>query len=102
MIIELIITAIVLFIVWAIIYDYKKKSERHLDDRGYERNGYADLVHRRIAYNNLYDYPNTHQERFGEYDIHHIDKDKRNNSPNNLKILTRAEHRKEHGHTRTY
>ena len=29
--------------------------------------------------------------------VHHIDGDKRNNSPSNLKILTQAEHMREHG-----
>ena len=31
-----------------------------------------------------------------EYDVHHIDENKLNNSPNNLMILTRSEHKKLH------
>ena len=67
-----------------------------VDERGYERNGYGRLIHRMVAYDLLYNYPNTHSLRFRYYDVHHIDRNKRNNSHANLKILTRQEHKAEH------
>lgn len=30
--------------------------------------------------------------------VHHVDGDKRNNDPNNLKVMTRSEHIREHLH----
>ena len=88
---------IVLGILWSFFDDHKKRKHRYLDHRGYERNGYKRLVHRDVAFKHLYNYPKQHSKRFGEYDVHHIDCNKRNNSPSNLKILTREEHKREHG-----
>ena len=94
---SLITWIIIAIVIWLIYRHIQKSTSRHIDSRGYERNGYGDLIHRKVAYNCLYDYPNTHNKRFGSYDIHHIDRNKLNNHPNNLKILTRDEHKKEHG-----
>ena len=90
---------ILLWILWK-VYDYKKLNIRTIDKRGYVRNGYGRLVHRDIAYHYLYKegYKNgIYSQRFGSYDIHHIDRNKRNNHPSNLQILTREEHREVHG-----
>jgi hypothetical protein len=83
-------------LIWWFIYDYKKKKERVIDGRGYERDGYGMLVHRNVAWKQIYSYP-EYPDRFGSYDVHHIDGNKRNNSPENLEILTRAEHITKHG-----
>jgi hypothetical protein len=95
--------AITLFLIWLwireVIKDIKKKNERNLDNRGYFRNGYNKLVHRDIAYNEIYKngYANgEYKLRFGEYDIHHKDRNKQNNEVDNLQILTREEHKKIH------
>ena len=86
-------------IVWIANF-YKKHFVRYIDSRGYERNGWGDLIHRNIAYHYLYveGYKmGKYTLRFGEYDIHHKDRNKRNNHPDNLQILTREEHKKIHG-----
>lgn len=73
-----------------------KVNERTIDDKGYYRDGYQKLIHRQVAYNYIYSYP-EYPHRFGEYDVHHIDRNKLNNSVNNLQILTREQHIKIHG-----
>jgi len=78
-------------IAWMIINDINQKGKRILDHRGYYRNGYGRLVHRDVAYRYLYSYP-EYPLRFGEYDIHHKDRNKLNNDPDNLQIVTREEH----------
>ncbi len=70
----------------------------YIDKKGYVRDRYGQLVHRQVAYQQIY---RRHREkynlRFREYDIHHKDENKRNNHVSNLKIVTRAEHDKIHG-----
>lgn len=94
---DIITICIVIGIIFLIIHHIKTLNTLIVDSRGYERDGYGTLIHRKVAYKYLYNYPNLHHLRFGEYDIHHIDRNKRNNSPENLKILTREEHKEEHG-----
>ena len=75
---------LIALVIWLLYRDFKKRSERHLDSNGYYRDGYGELVHRRVAYKYVYDYPHKHKKRFGEYEIHHIDGNKTNNHPNNF------------------
>lgn len=64
------------------------------DENGYLLNRKNKLVHREIAYEYIYrkqkrdEYP----LRFRDYVIHHCDRNKKNNSLSNLRILTREEH----------
>lgn len=77
----------------------KKTSIGSIDNNGYERGivKHSNLVHRQIAYKEIYlkhrdDYPLP----FSQYVIHHIDGNKQNNDPSNLKILTKEEHEAHH------
>jgi len=78
----------------------KTNKTRVLDENGYLRNNYGNLIHRDTAYEYIYRdgyKKGIFTKRFGEYDIHHKDRNKLNNSPDNLQILTREEHKKIHG-----
>jgi len=88
-----IILALILF--W--IYRTIKLNTLSVDPRGYLRDGFGRLVHRRVAFKYLYNI-RTHPNRFGTYDVHHIDRNKLNNAVNNLQILTREQHIAIHGH----
>ena len=68
------------------------------------KNGYfafndtGKLVHRWVAYHKIYLHnPAKYPFRFGYYQIHHIDRNKLNNNPENLALMLKPEHRKEHG-----
>ena len=92
---SLIIWIVLAIVIWLIYRHFKKENSRHIDSKGYERDGYNRLIHRKVAYRQLFN--SGYSERFGSYDIHHIDRNKLNNHPSNLKILTREEHKAEHG-----
>ena len=88
---------IICLIIWLIIRHIQKSNHRYIDCRGYIRDGYDKLIHRKIAYKylyNVYEFP----LRFRDYVIHHKDRNKKNNHPNNLQILTQEEHNKIHGY----
>jgi len=71
--------------------------ETYTDPLGYKRYP-SNLVHRRIAYRQIYlknrdQYPLP----FGKYVVHHRDGNKKNNDVNNLQILTPEQHGGIHG-----
>jgi hypothetical protein len=71
-----------------------------LDDKGYERQGHSTLIHRQIAYREIYlKNRNIYPLPFSKYIIHHKDLNKKNNSIDNLQIVTKEEHNKIHGIT---
>ncbi len=105
----IVVLIVLLIILWKIISHLKQKAQpipiykreyrkTYIDENGYKR--YKDnekLVHRQIAYKIYRNSRGKYSQRFGSYDIHHIDRNKLNNRPSNLKILTREEHKAEHG-----
>ena len=71
-------------------------TRNYLDRKGYlrfdEDKTFArrnDLVHRTIAYHYLWHNP---QRSFKGQDVHHINENKKDNCPQNLKILTKTQH----------
>ena len=78
-------------------------GRRYFDKHGYERGDYhySDLIHRQIAYQKIY-LPNREKYplHFDQYQVHHIDGDKRNNHLSNLLIVTEEQHAKLHGKLR--
>ncbi len=75
-----------------------KRKRGFTDKNGYKRDRLGFLIHRNLAYNHLYNYPDTHKLRFRDYVVHHKDKNKKNNDLANLQIMTTKEHNKEHGY----
>ena len=71
--------------------------ESHTDNKGYNRKGYSTLVHRQIAYHEIY---KKNKDRyslpFSKYQVHHKDKNKQNNDVNNLELVERESHEKIH------
>lgn len=88
---------VIALVIWLFYRDHKKRNTIYIDKRGYQRNGYHRLIHRNVAYHHLYS-KWKYRYRFGSYDVHHKDRNKLNNDPDNLEILTRAEHRAKHRH----
>jgi len=71
-------------------------SKTYLDEDGYYR--FSDskrLVHRHLAYKHLYS-KDEFDKPFSHYVVHHIDHNKRNNSIENLQIMTYEAHEEHH------
>lgn len=70
-----------------------------IDTKGYKRKKlkFSSLVHRQNAYKYIYK-PNRDKYPlpFGEYQVHHVDGNKRNNHSSNLCLVTRDEHERAH------
>ena len=74
-------------------------AERRVDEHGYERGKleHSDLIHRQVAYKEIYLKGRTlYPKPFSEYQVHHRDGNKRNNSVGNLQIVTNEEHERIH------
>ncbi len=76
-----------------------KMDNYYIDEKGYPRDCVTDqLIHRRVAYNKIYLKNRAkYSLPFSKYDVHHKDGNKRNCSVENLKILTRDQHKEAHG-----
>jgi len=77
-----------------LIYRHYQFEPAYIDQFGYQRNGYGQLIHRKVAYKYLY---TSDMGRFSQYIVHHKDRNKLNNSPENLQIMMQLEHSKVHG-----
>ena len=79
------------------------KEDMFVDYRGYPRFKKSKrLVHRWMAEKEIYGKDTVKDSLpFEEYQVHHVDKDKWNFRPENLKILMPREHEEIHGKVRT-
>jgi len=67
------------------------------DEKGYLRDSYGRLIHRQIAYQQIYcKNREKYSKPFGEYVVHHIDENKKNNDVSNLLIMFPEDHKKIH------
>ena len=76
-----------------------KSKRKHTDENGYWRYENNKLVHREIAYKEIYKKERyKFSQPFGSYIVHHIDENKKNNNPSNLLIMFQDDHEKIHGY----
>ena len=76
-----------------------KSKRKRTDDRGYWRDENDVLVHRKIAYKEIYKKERyKFSQRFTSYVVHHIDENKKNNKTSNLLIMFPDDHNKLHGY----
>lgn len=68
-----------------------------VDERGYYRDEKGVLIHRKVAYEQIY-LPNKDRYAlpFSEYVVHHIDRNKKNNDKENLILMVEEDHNKIH------
>ena len=74
-------------------------EKTYIDKNGYFRFNDSDkLVHRWVAYNKIYK-PNKrkYSMNFRNYQVHHKDGNKLNNSPLNLQVVTLFQHKRIEG-----
>jgi inner membrane protein involved in colicin E2 resistance len=74
-------------------------EKTYKDEQGYLRwKDSKKRVSRTIAYKEIYlKNKKKYPLKFEDYQVHHIDKNKENNKVENLKLVERGEHEKEHG-----
>jgi len=75
----------------------KKHEKAYVDEQGYWRDVYGNLIHRQVAKRNYLSNRNKYKLPFAKYVVHHKNEDKKDNRIENLEILTPEEHRKRHG-----
>lgn len=78
-----------------ILHSPKGNPAKYVDSNGYERNTFkhSNLTHRQVAYRELYlKHKDKYPLPFSKYQVHHKDKNKLNNHPDNLDLFTQEEH----------
>ena len=70
-----------------------KRKSKYLDKDGYLRNEQGELIHRAVAYHEIYlEQRYLYPLPFAKYVVRHIDGNKKNNEVSNLLIMTDFQH----------
>tara|TARA_R100001594_G_scaffold21525_1_gene41448 strand:- start:45 stop:539 length:495 start_codon:yes stop_codon:yes gene_type:complete len=79
------------------VFVVRNMANTYHDEKGYLRDSYGRLIHRQIAYQQIYcKNREKYSKPFGEYVVHHIDENKKNNDVSNLLIMFPEDHKKIH------
>jgi len=76
-----------------------KRKGKYTDKDGYLRNEQGKLIHRAVAYHEIYlKERQNYSLPFSKLVVHHVDENKKNNKVSNLVIVTSETHNKIHGY----